>query len=126
MKKMTVNFMSAQLVLALAVLLGVSSTAIAKQTLKDDFKPSYKAEKCDCIGFSDDIPTFLSDLKGAQGIDIYGEGTTRKEAQTEAQNMCVETYRNFASVSEQEDSKSISHSGCHMYKSTRDGDWVSI
>lgn len=125
MKKIARFYVSSQLVLALAVLIGLSSTANAKNKAPK-FTPKYKVEKCDCLGFSDDIPTFLSDLQGAQGIDIFGEGKTLKAAQKKAQNMCVENYRNFASVSNSEDSKSISQSGCHAFRSTVDGDWESI
>lgn len=126
MKEIAKPLLSAQLVLALAVLLGLSSTAIAKKNMTNKFVPTYKAEQCDCIGFSDDIPTFLSDLVGAQDMDIFGEGKSPTAAQEQAKNMCVETYRNFASVSDTEDKKAISQSGCHMYKSTSDGDWISI
>ncbi len=43
-----------------------------------------------------------------------------------AQNMCVETYRNYASVSQVEDSTEVTENGCQMFKSTNDGDWESI
>lgn len=121
MKQMASMNLSSQLVLALAILLGVNSTAYGKQ-----FTPMYKAEKCDCIGFSEDIPTFLSDLTGAQGIEIYSEGKSLADAQDQAQRMCVETYRNFASVSELESPNNVSYNGCHWFKSTQDGDWESI
>ena len=117
-------YLSGQLLLALAVIVGISSTAYAKPN--KTFKSTYKVERCDCLGFSEDIPTFLSDLSGAQDLDIYGEGKTLKDAQRNAQNMCVEAYRNFASVSEKEHPDSVTQSGCHTLRSTPDGQWVSL
>jgi hypothetical protein len=123
MKNLAKKIIKSQLTIAIAVL-ALNSTAIAKNNSQPN--KLYKAEKCDCIGFSDDIPTFLSDLTGAQGIDIYGEGKSLKEAESSAQNMCIETYRNFASATNSGDTTSISQSGCHMSMSTTEGDWVSL
>ena len=119
-----ISIISGQLLLALAIVLGINSTAHARQN--KTFKPSYKIENCDCLGFSEDIPTFLSDLAGAQDLDIYGEGETLKVAQSNAQNKCVETYRNFASVSTIEHPNSVTQSGCRTFRSTPNGEWVSL
>ncbi|MCB0377824.1 MAG: hypothetical protein KDD33_04965 [Bdellovibrionales bacterium] len=116
---------SSQLILAVVLIFGLSFPAQAKNK-STQYKPTYKVENCDCLGFSDDIPTFLSDLPNAQGVEIFGEGKDPKEANERAQNMCVETYRNFASTGYFEDHKSVTRTGCKMYKSTPDGDWVSI
>ncbi len=114
-----------QVVISLALIFGSSSYAQGMQAVNNNFTPTYKVEKCDCLGFSEDIPTFLSDLSDGHQ-DIYGEGKSLKEAQNSAQNMCVETYRNFASVSKTEDPNSVTRSGCHQLRSTPDGDWVAI
>lgn len=122
---------SGQLMLAIALLFTLSSVAQGRavMTKKAKFKPTYKVERCDCLGFSEDIPTFLSDLAGADDLsqlDIFGEGNTLQVAETNAQNMCIETYRNFASVSKSESAESVTQSGCKKLKSTPDGEWVAI
>ena len=114
---------SAQLIVSLLVNFALTNQAHGKQT---SHKASYKVENCDCLGFSDDIPTFLSDLPGGADVQIFGEGKTPNEAQKMAQNMCVETYRNFASISQIEDSTEVTENGCQMFKSTQEGDWESI
>lgn len=116
---------SAQLIVSLLVNLMISNPAHGKQTLREQ-KSTYKVENCDCLGFSDDIPTFLSDLPGGSDIQIFGEGKTPDEAQKMAQNMCVETYRNYASVSQVENSTEVTENGCQMFRSTSGGDWESI
>jgi hypothetical protein len=113
---------SKQLVLAVSVLLVFQSMAYGAQK----FTPSYKVDRCDCLGFSEDIPTFLSDLAGGHDMDIYGEGKSLRAAEKEAKQMCVETYRNFASVSQTEDPNNVTQTGCERLKSTPDGEWVSL
>lgn len=115
---------SSQLVLSLIILLGISVNAHGKGLQTE--RTTYKVEKCDCLGFSDDIPTFLSDLPGASDIDIQAEGKSPREAQEMAQNMCIETYRNYASVSPSENNLSVTQTGCQLFKSTSEGDWESI
>lgn len=116
---------SGQLALVLTLIFGLHSAAYGKQKIKR-FTPSYKVEGCDCVGFSADIPTFLSDLPGADGMDIYGEGKTLKAAEKQAQNMCIQTYRNFASLSKSEHPDSVTQNSCTKLKSTPSGEWVSI
>jgi hypothetical protein len=119
------NFsISTQLILSLIIIFGLSVNAHGKQTKKSN--TTYKVEKCDCLGFSDDIPTFLSDLPGAEHIDIQAEGKSIVDAEKSAQNMCVETYRNYASTSSQESSSSVTQTGCQIFKTDTDGSWVSI
>lgn len=119
------SFVSLQFIVAMTVLFGMNSPAFAKKAKKPTFKPSYKVEQCDCLGYSEDIPTFLSDLSGGGGISIFGEGKTPEAAQGKARNMCVEAYREFASAKKGE-SGSVTESGCQMFKSTENGDWISI
>lgn len=116
---------SSQLALTLIVIFGLSYSAHGSQAKKAK-NATYKVEKCDCLGFSDDIPTFLSDLPGASDIDIQAEGKSPSEVQKIAKNMCVETYRNYASVSPTEDVSNVTQTGCQVFKSTNDGDWESI
>ena len=124
MKKNVSTYISTQVLSALVVFFGLNSTGHAKMSFKDS-STQYKAEKCDCMGYSDGIPTFLSDL--AQGIDIYGEGASPQAAKEQAQNMCVESYRNFASISvEKEKNHSVSYSGCQIFKSQSGGEWVAL
>ena len=116
------NFkLSRQLLVAVTLLFCIQSTARAA----NNFTPSFKVDSCDCLGFSEDIPTFLSDLSGGN-LDIYGEGKTLKAAEEQAQNMCVETYRNFASTSESEHPNNVTRTGCKTMRSTSNGEWVSI
>ena len=121
------TWMSSQLLVTLGVFFVLNSTAHGKQSSLTNlsFKPQYKAEKCDCIGNSDDIPTFLSDLAGGS-IDIFGEGDSQEAAEKEARNMCVENYRNFARVSVSTDNYDVTESGCQIFKTTQNGDWVSL
>lgn len=119
------NFISFQALVALVVLLGMNSPAFAKKVKKETFKPSYKVEQCDCLGYSEDIPTFLSDLTGSGGVSIYGEGKTPEAAQNKARNMCVEAYREFASTTKGA-AGTVTESGCQLFQSTKDGDWISI
>ena len=116
-------FISGQVVIALAFVFGVQTSAHGQNK---SFTPRYKVERCDCLGFSEDIPTFLSDLAGAQDLDIFGEGKSVKAAEKKARNMCIETYRNFASVSKAEDPNNVTQSGCRKLKSTPGGEWVSL
>ncbi len=119
---------SGQLLVVLALVFGIHSVAQAKKRAPK-FTPMYKVERCDCLGYSEDIPTFLSDLAGANDLDelyIFGEGRTLQDAEQSAQNLCIETYRSYASVSKIEDSSSVTQSGCKKMKSTPDGRWVSI
>lgn len=115
-----------QVVTVLSFLLILNPVAQGKNSKLGNlsFKPSYKAEKCDCIGYSDDIPTFLTDLAGGQ-IEIFGEGSTQEAAILEARKMCVESYRNFASVSKQSQNE-VTESGCQIYRTTMNGDWESL
>ena len=122
-KKTNLNI-TGQLVVSLLMVVGIQSVAYGQGS--KNFTPSYKVEKCDCFGFSEDIPTFLSDLPGTSGMDIFGEGKTLKDAEKNAQNMCIESYRNFASLSQQEHPESVTYSGCQKMKTTPDGEWVSI
>lgn len=95
------------------------------ETNNSSYQPIYKVDRCDCFGFSDDIPTFLSDIiKG--DLHISGKGNTLAEAQDEAQRMCIETYRNIASSSQQEDPSNVIYSDCTKMQSTPEGDWVTI
>lgn len=115
---------SGQLALVLTVVFGIQSVAYGKA--KKNFTPRYKVEQCDCLGFSEDIPTFLSDLAGAQDLHIFGEGKSLKAAEKDAQNMCIQTYRSFASASKNEHPNNVTQSGCTKLKSTASGEWVSI
>ena len=124
MMKIAKPNLSLQLIVALVVILGLSTTAQAKNRTKATFKPTYKAEKCDCLGYEKDIPTFLSDLNGGSA-DIWGEGSSQKEASQKARNMCVESYRAFASLDKKKQDD-VTESGCQFFRSTQDGDWESI
>ena len=118
-----------QLILAMALILGFHSTAYGKNKARAKFKPTYKVERCDCVGFSEDIPTFLTTLAKTDDLDelyIYGEGKTLKAAEKQAEKMCIQTYRDFASVSKKEHPNSVTQSGCTKLKSTPDGEWVNI
>ena len=120
---------SSQLLLSLIVLLGLSYNAhgnSTSQSKKSTKNITYKVENCDCLGFSDDIPTFLSDLPGATNIDIEAQGKTLDEAEKSAQNMCVETYRNFASIGTQEKASDVTQTGCQAFKTAANGEWESI
>lgn len=121
------SWISSQLLVTLGVFFILNSTAHGKKSRLTElsFKPHYKAEKCDCIGYSDDIPTFLSDLAGGS-IDIFGEGESQAAAEKEARNMCKESYRNFARVSVSIDNYDVTESGCQFFKTTQNGDWVSL
>ena len=113
---------SRQLILSLIIIFGVSVIAQGKQ-----HKARYKVENCDCLGFDGSIPTFLSDLQGGNSVQIYGEADTRPKAEKEANNMCVETYRNFASEpTAKEDAKRVTSTGCQVSMLTKDGEWRSI
>ena len=127
MKRASRFYLSGQVVVAVAVILGVSMTAQAnKSKVKNSFKPSYKVESCDCLGFSEDIPTFLSDLASDYDSQIYGEGRSIAEAEKQAGLMCTETYNLYAKSSKQEHPESVTQTGCQKLKSTPDGDWVSV
>jgi hypothetical protein len=115
---------SGQLIVALALLLGLNSTANANAKNRSGIETYYKVERCDCFSFNDNIPTFLSDLTGGQDLAIGGEGKSLDEAKKQAKNMCVESYRSFASVDQLTDD--VTESGCHQFRSTEDGTWVSI
>lgn len=110
------NTLRVQTLIAMIILFGLNSTAHAKS------KTLYKVEQCDCIGYSDDLPTFLSDLTD---IDIYGEGKSRKAAEKQAERMCVEQFRHFASLANSITQRPT-YNGCHTYKTTADGDWEAI
>lgn len=116
--------MSLQMLIAMTVIFGVHSTSQANTDAT--FKTTYKVDRCDCLGFDKDIPTFLSDLVGHEDLGIYGEGDSLAQAEKAANNMCVESYRSYASVSAKDNSDSVTESGCQKLKSTPDGDWVSI
>jgi hypothetical protein len=116
--------MSLQMIVAITVLFGVHSTSQANT--EATFKPIYKVDRCDCLGFSEDIPTFLSDLAGTQDLGIYGEGPSLAQAEKQAQHMCKETYRSYASASVSEDVNSVTQSGCQKLQSTPHGEWVSL
>ncbi len=119
---------SGQLLVVMALVFGFHNVAYGKKQ-GPQFTPMYKVERCDCLGFSEDIPTFLSDLAGAEDVEelyIYGEGKTLQAAEKSAQNLCIETYRSYASVSHEEDPNSVTQSGCTKLKSTPDGRWVSL
>ncbi len=116
LKKM--NLVSSQLIVALIVFMGISSKLHASNST------TYKAEQCDCLGYSEDIPTFLSDLT-KQPPSIYGEGKSKLAAAEQARNMCIESYRSYASQ-EKRVTQSITESGCHFFKSTSQGDWEAL
>ncbi len=121
--------LSGQLLVVIAVIFGFQSIAHAKRMSTPKFTPTYKVERCDCLGYSDDIPTFLTDLAGADSVDelyIYGEGKSIAAAEESAQNLCIETYRSYASVEKKEDASTVTQSGCTKLKSTPDGRWVSL
>ncbi len=113
------KIISSQFILALIIFFGVSSKVQAAQN-----KVTYKAEQCDCLGFSDDIPTFLSDLT-KQPPTVYGEGSSQTAAAEQARNMCIETYRSYAS-NDKQNTQSVTESGCHFFKSTGHGDWEAL
>lgn len=119
-------FLSGQVIVAVAVILGFTVTAQAKATSENKFKPSFKVDRCDCLGFSQDIPTFLSDLNGGYDFDIYGEGRNIAEAEQKADQMCKEVYLTVAEISKLEHPDSVTQSGCEKLKSNPDGDWVSL
>jgi hypothetical protein len=126
MKRIGPIKISGQLVIVLALLFGIHNVAHAQEL---EFAPLYKVERCDCLGFDNDIPTFLSDLAGADSVDelyIFGEGETLQQAEESAQNLCIETYRSYASVAKPETMTSVTQSGCQKLKSTPDGRWVSL
>ncbi len=114
---------SGQLALVLTLIFGMHSTAYGKRRAPK-FTPQYKVENCDCVGFSEDIPTFLSTLTGGRP-DIYGEGKSMKAAEKKAEMMCKETYRGYASASKTEHPESVSFNDCDKMKSTPEGDWVA-
>ena len=122
MKKFSI---SAQLIVSLVILFGLSYNAHGKADAKKS-TTKYKVENCDCLGFSDDIPTFLSDLPGASNIDIEAEGKSIDEAEKTAQNMCIETYRTYASVGEHNNNTSVTQTGCQAFKTAANGEWESI
>lgn len=113
------KWFSYQLLIALYVLLGVQSRL---QAAMNSTPTQYRAEQCDCLGFTNDIPTFLSDLT-QQAPSIMGEGQTAQEAAEQARQMCIDNYRGFASAAAPQ---SVTESGCHFYKLTKNGDWESI
>jgi hypothetical protein len=119
--------LSSQLLLTLGIVFLISSTAKSSPSDLGDlsFKPLFKAEKCDCLGYSDDIPTFLSDLAGG-AIDIFGEGSSEEAAMQQARNMCIDNYRNFASISVSVDTNDVTESGCHIFRTTQNGDWEAL
>ena len=122
MKRASSILLSGQLILAVAVILGISSVAQATEK-RSTFKPTFKVEKCDCFGYSGDIETFLSDLENGSDIDIYGEGKSLAAATKKAHRMCVQHYRVLAEASK---NKSVTETGCTKMRSTPDGDWVTI
>ena len=117
--------LTGQLLVAVAIVFGISSIAQAAPN-STKFKPSYKVERCDCFGYSEDIPTFLSDLEGGNDIDIFGEGKSLEAASKSAHNMCVEQYRGLATKSKKYHISSVTESGCTKLRSTPDGEWVAI
>lgn len=121
---------SGQLLVAVALVIGFQSVAHAKKkNATPQFTPTYKVERCDCLGYSEDIPTFLTDLAGADSVDelsIFGEGNSLQAAEESAQNLCIETYRSYASVTKNSDPQLVTQTGCKKLKSTSDGRWVSL
>ncbi len=102
-----------QTIMVLLILFGFNS----KLHAFSGNKIRYKVEKCDCFGYKEDIPLFLSDISGADTFNIEGEGSTRKAAEKQVQNLCVEIYRKFGNSV---DTSLVSHSGCHIYKKNKD------
>lgn len=83
----------------------------------------YKVEQCDCLGYKDDIPLFLSDITEADIFNIAGEGSTRRDAEKQVENMCVALYKKFESSV---DNSLVSHSGCYTYKKNSKNQWELI
>lgn len=122
---------SGQTLVAVVVIFGIHFTAQGKAqySQKPKFTPRYKVERCDCFGFSEDIPTFLSDLANARELgqlDIYGEGKSIEEAEDQALSLCIETYRHYASRSQNSTPESVTQSGCKRLQSTPEGEWVAL
>ena len=118
--------LSLQTLVTLIIFFGLNSTAKAKShDQQSKIKPLYKVENCDCLGYNENLPTFLSDL--AQ-VDIYGEGNSQKEAEKHARNMCIEQYRNHASIEgKNQNFKNVTHNGCHVFvQKTPDSDWKAL
>ncbi len=114
------NFFNIHTILVLLVLFAINPKlhASAKR-----HKIQYKVEQCDCLGYKEDMLLFLSDITETQIFNIVGEGSSRKAAERQAQNMCLELYRRFENSV---DSSSVSHSGCHVYKRNTRGNWDVI
>ncbi len=109
-----------QFIVSMVLIFGFQT---AHANTKATFQTTYKVDRCDCLGFEQEIPTFLSDLAGTEDLGIYGEGRSLAQAEQEAHNMCVESYRAYASTGNID---SVTESGCQKLKSTPDGDWVNI
>ena len=120
MKKTSkIILLNIQTVLVFLILFGFNQKlhASSKNSIR------YKVEKCDCLGYKDDIPLFLSDITKAQIFNISGEGSTRKAAEKQVEKLCVELYKSFESSV---DNSLVSHSGCHVYKKNSKNQWELI
>ena len=120
MKKISKLILSnIQTTLVLLVLFGFNS----KLHASSGNKIRYKVEKCDCFGYKEDIPLFLSDISGADTFNITGEGPTKEAAEKQVQNLCVEIYEKFGNSA---DTSLVSHSGCYIYRKNAKNQWELI